>query len=325
MRIFVSVLKNNLRRLSERKSRLFLFLFLTACSIAAALFINTKAGTAGNVAVVSAGGATLQSAYINITRLEQAPPLSDLVMGKYDAAVFLDGRGGYTIQTVKDDGFKQTLEKLISDPAGFTAGHIESRGYGTNIVGFMMMFILMQGISLIFMFAEDIEQKQIMRVAASPVSFTGYLCAHGLFTFAALAAPVMLMLAIVRSVLNIEIGLSLPAYLYITALLGALAVSFALFLTAFLKKYDSASMVGSAVIVLTSILAGSFYSFDRGNRVLGAIIRILPQKAFLTMAEMMEQGRGISSWYRHGLYIAVLIAFFFAAAIIKTRTDYVKS
>ena len=324
MRIFVSVLQNNFRRLAERKSKLYLFLFLTACSIAAALFINTKADTAGSIAVVSAKDVAIPSAYVNITRLEQAPPLSDLVMGKYDAAVVFDGQGNCEIQTIKNDAFRQTLENIIYDPANFTVEQIDSRGSGTNIVGFMMMFILMQGISMIHMFAEDIEKKQIERIAASPISFSSYLCAHSFFTFVVLVVPVLLMLVIVKAVLNIEIGFSLLTYLYITAFLGAFATAFALFLIAFIKKEDSASMVGSALIVLTSILSGSFYSFDKGNKALEIIIKVLPQKAFLSMTGLLEQGSGISQWYQFGLYIAALIVFFFVAAIIKTRKDYVK-
>ena len=354
MSAFAAVLKNNFFRLAERKSRLFTFLFLTACSIAAALFINANAKMAGSIAVIQGGETALPAGRYSITRLDRAPPLSELVAGKYDAVVVYDGQGGREVRTIKNDGFRRALEAALDNPldagegqqnqpgagegqpdqpgdnalqpdrlsAGADAVQAAPRGPGANIVGFMMMFVLMQGVFMTFMFAEDKEGKQIRRVAASPAPFPGYLAAHGLFAFAALLAPAMAMLAAARLLPGVGIGLGLPAYLLVLSLLCALSTAFALFLFAFFSKSDSANMANSAIVVLSSILAGSFYSFDKGNRVLEAAIKVLPQKSFLTMSEMLEQGKGVSHWFGHGLYVAALAAFFFAAAVVKTRKDY---
>ena len=113
--------------------------------------------------------------------LEREPPLSELVASKYDAVVVFDSQGGYEMRTIKSDEFKQTLGTILSDPAAYHADSMESRGKGTNIIGFILMFVLMQGVALMFLFAEDKEKRQIQRIAASPVSFMGYLCAHGFF------------------------------------------------------------------------------------------------------------------------------------------------
>jgi len=325
MRIFTVILKNNFRRLMEHKSKLLLFLILTSAAIAAALFINTKAEIAGHIAVVSENEIVIPSTYLNITPLEEAPAMSELVSGKYDAAVTFDAQGQYEIQTIKNDDFKQILESILRDPSAYHAKEIRTRGNGTNIVGFMIMFIFMQGISMMFMFSEDKEKKLINRIVSSPVSFTGYLCGHCFFTFAFLLAPVMLMLLAARFIFRIDMGFNLLNYLFLISLLGALATSFALFLIALFRKGDTANMVGSAIVTLTSLLAGGFYSFDKGNKILETIIKVLPQKAFLSMSDLIEQGNDISSWYHYGLYIIVLTVAFFITAIVKTRKDYVKN
>jgi len=188
-----------------------------------------------------------------------------------------------------------------------------------------MMFVLMQGISMTFMFAEDKDKKQIHRVAASPVSFSWYLCAHSLFTYLFLLAPTMLIILVVRYIFGINIGFGMIEFFSLTAILSALGTSFALFLVATIKTGDSANMIGSAVVVLTSVLAGSFYSFDKGNKILETIIKILPQKAFLSMAELIEQGKDISNWYHYGLYIVILTLFFFITAVVKIKKNYVKN
>jgi len=325
MRIFTTILKNDLRRLIEHKSRFLLFVILTAAAIAAALFMNTKAEIAGHIAVVSESEVSIPSANLQITPLEEAPPMSELVSGKYDAVVTFDTQGRYGIQTIKNDDFKQILESILADPTAYHATEIRQRGNGTNIVGFMIMFIFMQSVSMMFLFAEDKEKKQINRIAASPVSFTGYLCGHGFFTFVFLLAPIMLMLLAAKFIFRVDIGFSVINYLFLISLLSALSTSFVLFLVALFKKSDTSNMFGSAITVLTSLLAGGFYSFDKGNKILETIIKVLPQKAFLSMSDLIEQGKELSSWVSYGLYIIVLTVLFFIAAIMKTRKDYIKN
>ena len=309
----------------EQKQRLLLFPILTAAAIAGAIFFNTKADIAGNIAVVSAGDSITSSAYLNVTMLEKSPPLSELMAGKYDAVIVFDEQGGYEIQTIKGDEFMQTLVDLINDPASFQADDIGSRGKGTNIIGFIMMFVLMQGASLMFMFAEDKDKKQIQRIAASPVSFVGYLFAHSFFSFAFLFMPTAAMLGIAYVIPGVDMGFGFMTYLLLTALLCALSTSFGLFLVSMFKKADTSSMVGSASVVLTSVLAGSFYSFDKGNAILETIIKVLPQKAVLSLSDSLEKGFDVSSWLFSSLYVAALITVFVLIAVVKTRKDYVRS
>ena len=309
----------------EQKQRLLLFPILTAVAIAGAIFFNTKSDIAGNVAVVSAGGVFPSSAYLNITAMDQPPPMSELVAGRYGAVVVFDDHGGYEIQTIKNDEFRVTLESIISDPSANHAGASGSRGKGTNIVGFILMFVMMQGVSLMFMFAEDKEKKQIRRIAASPVSFGWYLCAHIFFTFMFLFIPIAVMLSIACVMPGIDMGFGLAVYLFLAALQCALATSFGSFLVALCKKSDTSNMAGSASVILTSVLAGCFYSFDKGNKILETIIKVLPQKSFLSMSDSLEKELDISSWSFDGLYIAALIVVFILIAVIKTRKDYIKS
>ena len=324
VRVFIPVLKNDLLRLAERKLRVLLFLILTVGAIAVAVFFNTQGDIVAHIAVVSKGEAPASSANLRITQLDEAPPMSELVMGKYEAVVIFDDLGGYEIQTIKSDEFKQTLEAALSNQSTLDVEQIGSRGPGTNIIGFMMMFILMQGVTILFIFAEDKEKKQIRRIAASPVSFTGYLCAHGFFAFLSLLVPVMAILAVV-SMFNIDIGFGLLDYLLLSSLICALAAALALFLVAFFKEGDSANMVGSAIVVLTSILAGCFYAFDKGNRILEIIITALPQKALLSMSNALEQGGDLSRWLPYGLYVIALVAALLIVAVLKTRRDFVRN
>jgi len=326
MRVFIAVLQNNLRRLAQHNANVILFFILTVGAVAAALFFNAQADNVGHIAVISQSDITVSdSKHLKITRMDSEPAMSELVSGRYDAIVIYDEQGSYTIKTIKNDNYRNQLETILQDPSAFGESGIPSRGSGTNIIGFMMMFVLMQGVGMSFLFAEDRDNRQIRRIAASPVPFDGYLLAHGVFTFAILFVPTILILGIARYLFKADIGFGISGYLALIAVLCALATSFGLFVTAVTKKGDSANMAGSASVVLTTVLSGSFYSFERGNRILEYIIRILPQKAFLSLTDLLEQGAGISQWLYHGLYIILLTAFFFFYAVIRTRKEYVKS
>ena len=325
MRAFLSILGNNVCRLREHKVKFLLYLFLAAGAIAAAIFANSSSDVIGNIAVISPNNDQITSEYFQTTMLDNEPPLSELVAGKYDAVVVFDEKGVYNIKSIKDDEFVYILNAALQKPSSFNADQIGARGSGTNIMGFMMMFVLMQGGSMIFMFAEDKEKKQIKRIAASPISFTGYLLAHSFFTFIVLLAPIMPILVVARVLLGVELGIGLFQFFILVSLLCVLATSFAVFLVALINKSDSSNMVCSAITILTSVLAGSFYSFDRGNRILEVIIKVLPQKAFLSMSELIEQGVGIYGWHQYGAYIITIITLFFIIGIVKTNKDYVKS
>ena len=326
MKAFWAVLKNDMSRMLEYKSRVILLLVLTTGAIAAAVFFNTKAETAGNIAFVSQGNQSgIESPYLNITILEEEPPLSDLVSGRYDAIVTENGSGGYEIQTIKSDELRQTIATILSNPAEYHPDFAGHRKTGTNILGFLIMFMLMQGMTLMLLFAEDKERGQIRRVAASPVSFTGYLCAHGLFAFLFMLIPTMAILYLIKFILAVNIGFGFWNFLLLISILCAFATSFALLLNAVINKSDSANMLGSAVSVLTSVLAGSFYSFDKGNPILETMIKVLPQKSYLTLANGMETAAEMRSLRPHFIYLLGLTLIFFLVSVIKTRKDYIRN
>lgn len=322
---FWAVLKNDLNRMLEHKSRILLLLILTTGAVVAALFFNTKAEIAANIAHVSPERrSSLSSPYLHVTLLDAQPPLSDLVSGKYDAVVMdLDG-GAYDIRTIKSDDFKQMLATLLTSPQEYHPDMAGHRKVGTNIVGFLIMFILMQGMTLTLLFAEDKERGQITRVATSPVSFTGYLCAHSLFTLLFMMIPTMVILYTVKAILGVQIGFALWQYLLLIFILCAFATALALFLHAVIHKSDSANMAGSAIAVLTSVLAGSFYSFDKGNPILETLIKVLPQKSYLTFANGLESGVDMWTLVPHFTYLVGLTLCFFLIAVVKTRRDYVR-
>ena len=198
-------------------------------------------------------------------------------------------------------------------------------GMGASIFGFLLMFILMQGMTWMYLFAEDKEKRQIGCIAASPVPFTGYLCAHSVFSFAFMLVPAVVILYLIKWILHVDIGFGFSQYVLLLSLLCSFSTALALFLNALIRKSDSANMAGSAIVVLTSVLSGSFYSFEKGNAVLEAVIKVLPQKSLLALANGMETGAAFHALAPHAGYVLILTIALLALAVSKTRRENVMS
>lgn len=324
MRTFLTVLKNNYLRTVPRAVPVLVMTIVTLASILLAVYITGIQQIKGHIVFItqsSAAALPKSSKYLDITVLPHKPPYSELVKQKYDAYITIDNRGNYQVETLRNSDFKNMILLLLKYPNANVNDSKTDRGVGVNIIGFMMMFLLMLAFSNLFAFADDKEQGQLRRVAAAPASFGGYLAAHCTYCLSFLL-PEFLLLAVLK-LIGWDIGFTLLQYAGLMAVLGFLGISFALLLNTLIHKPDNANMLGNSITVLTSVLAGSFYSFSKNNTVLDNIIKLLPQKEVMDFAQHMQDG----SVWQHSGSITYAIAFSLSLFIISCtvlRRMYVK-
>jgi ABC-2 type transport system permease protein len=321
-------MKHNWARLMVEKSYLVASTLLTICSVVAAIALMNNVQIKGNIALITdtAGNKEevsrfTENKYFNITTLKKQPPKSDLLFHRYDAIVSYKN-GAYTIDTIKGDDYKTLLLSALKNPASFVPDLSKERKIGTNIIGYMMMFLLMQGVLYARLFGEDKEKHRIERVVMSPIAFSGYLLGHGLFIMLLIIIPSFAVVAAAR-IAGAAIGFTLVQYILLISLLAFLSTAFALFLNSLFCETDTPNMIGSSVIVLTSILAGSFYSFAKSSSLFNKILHILPQKDFILFADALEKKKLTGNTGLELIYILALSVLFFAVACIKTHRDYV--
>ena len=82
-------------------------------------------------------------------------------------------------------------------------------------------------------------------------------------------------------------------------------------------------MLGNSVTVLTSVLAGSFYSFSRNNAALDAVTRALPQKELLDFAQALQSGNA-ASHIGDAAYVVIFSLALFIFSLTILRRMYVK-
>ena len=293
MRTFLSVLKNNYYRAVPRIGPLILITVVTLASMLFAVYMTGVQQVKGHVVVVSSGSSAnlpKSSRLLDVTVLPEKPPYSELVKQRYDAYITPTSNGSYQIETLRSEDYKKMIFLLLSNPDARLPADQTDRGVGVNIIGFMMMFVLMLAFANLFAFADDKEQGQLSRIAVSPASFGCYLAAHCAYGLSFLL-PEFLLLVILKQ-LGWNIGFTILQYAGLMAVLGFLGISLALLLNTLIHKPDNANMLGNSVTVLTSVLAGSFYSFSNKNAVLDHVIRLLPQKEVLDFAQALQNGVG---------------------------------
>ncbi len=326
----LEILINDWKRLLEEKQYLFVSMILTICSIVSAIALTNMTETKGNLALVTYGDVNVtksakqleKNPYFNISILVSPPLKSDLVQNRYDAIVTMTEEGTYKIESIKSDELTSVIKEFLENPLSFVPNSDNERKIGTNIIGYMMMFLLLQGVLYARLFADDKEKHMIERVFMSPIAFRGYLLGHALFICLLIFIP-SISVIIVAKLLGIKIGLSLVAYVGLIATLSILGTAFSLMLNSFFCIADTANMLGTSIILLSSILAGSFYSFSKDKTVFDKLLHILPQKDFMDFVNALEKGTLTSGLIWHFIYIVILSITFFVVAMFKTRKDYV--
>lgn len=318
----INILKNDFCRIRPRLGSILAMLVMTLVSIFFAVYVTGVQQVKGHIAFVTNGSTqSPDTKYLSVEIMKQKPPRSALVRQEYDAVVTDRGGGRFDIETLRNDEFKNMLQLLLKNPQAKIPAQKNDRSVGVNVVGFLMIFLGISTFFYFFPFAEDKEQGQLLRISASPLSFNKYLAAHFLFCLCSFVPP-WAALAVLKAA-GWNIGFSIGQYAGLFLILAVLGSSFALLLNTLLKKPDNANMLGNSVMIVTSTLAGCFYSFSKDNAVLDRLIKILPQKQFMDFAVKLQNGEAL----RHplpALYILALSLVMFGVAYVKLRHDFVE-
>lgn len=321
MRNMLCILRNNYYRAVSRKNYFILMLCISIVTIAAAVFFTAKMEVKGNIAVVSASGSfNIQSKYLHVEKLDKMPDMTSLVMNRYDAVVIDTGNGNYDIRTIKSNEFKLKLKQVLKNPDAVIKDE-QARGIASNILGYMIMFIFIQGLLYMLMYSEDRENGTFKRIGVSPVSPAMYMAGHGIFNFLLVFAPTYILIILTKLIFNITIGLNFIKYAGLLGLLTLLSTCFSLLISSLFKKADSSNMMGQAIAVLTSLLSGCFYSFDDGNSIMKKIVLVLPQKNFINLVKGLEHGESLTALIPEITYLLIfpVVMLILAVFIVKNK------
>lgn len=243
-----------------------------------------RAGAFGEDAEAAIGG------MFRVEFVEEAPRVSQLMRNRFDAIVIDAGGEKPDVVTVRGDAFRDRLEAALIGSAVDAEPPAAPRGVGATIVGYLVMFMLISGSTYMNFFTDDKRGGTFRRVATSPPGLPSYLTGQLLFNGAMLYVPAMVMLAVLKIVLGMDIGFSFGEYGLLLALLTALSTAFGFFVAATVEDPDDGMAVAAAAIIVTSLLAGAFFAFEHEDAFMKVLTGLLPQKSLLAAAETLERG-----------------------------------
>lgn len=283
-----TVMIYNFHRIHKIAKNFILYFVLTVLALCLAIYMSEHPQT-----IKVAYPADLNLELPEIDQIEyhemaELPSYSDLVLHYYDAYI-TTGENGIEITSIHGEAYEQSLrECLVSEhPVQLSQG--EQHGKGVTILGFMMMFLLMQAFTNMALYDEDKETKILVRILATPLSFMQYLIAQFFCSFILSFLPTFVTLCGI-SILGVDLGFSLFTYTWLILLLSALGSSFALFIYTYVDYGDDANMIGSAALLITSLLSGSIVHIQSENTLFQVFTTWLPQRSFVTLLEGLEQG-----------------------------------
>ena len=290
----IAILKNNFERIKSKKSVLFIACVIMPLLICIAISFSNRTASKEKIAVsINAHFSEIQCNQYEIIEVKQAPLLSELVSGEYVAYIEICDNGKIEVTSLKSNQDTNAIKTLFETgklPEDYKSEDDirNERGIGTNILGFITMLILMQGVALSVLYPEERIKKTLCRVMCSPVSSMSYLSAQFIFTLLCLFIPTYIAICIIHLIFGINIGLSLGIMALLLFLVTLFATSFALFISTMLDR--NTNLIATGISIITCILAGCFIPITTNNPVITWILKLIPQTEFMDIVHSIEFG-----------------------------------
>lgn len=306
------LLKNNFERIKHHKAVLVIACIIMPLLICAAVYISNHSTSKEVIAVLD--GAVLtdisceQYSFVNV---DHEPSLSSLVDGTYAAYVEKQEDGTYSITTLKGQQDIDAIQILLTTgqlPADYKGDDLKrsERGIGTNILGFITMLILMQGVALTTLYPEDRSKGTLRRILFSPCNENQYLVAQFFFTLICLYVPTFAAIFIIHVFFGVAVGFSMTEIAVLLLLLTIFATAFALFIATVFDR--NTNLIATGISVVTCIIAGCFIEISTSNPILAMIFKVIPQTEFMELVHGVEFG-GSYFQFRYEIVYILLWSF----------------
>ncbi|ATH94118.1 MDR ABC transporter permease [Bacillus glycinifermentans] len=318
----ITVFRNRLDRMLTKKAVLIIAIVVIPLMIGAAIFFSSQTIVKDKVAFITDDSLHIPSdPKIDVVQVDKKPPFSSLVLGQYNFLVEKKG-SGYKVTTLKNETDQKRIEQF------FKTGHLtesyrgddqirNDRGIGTNILGFIVMLVFMQGVAVTALYPEDRTIGAFRRMLASPLSVGKYLFAQSIFTFLCLYIPSYAAIVITSKLFGADIGYSFEMLAVLIGILTALATGFSICMTSIMKR--NINLAASGISIVTCVLGGCFISFTSSNPILEAICTILPQKAFMTLIHGVEIGRSAMEYKGQIIYLFIWTIMLWLIGVFITK------
>ncbi|GEM_PF-2529898 len=314
----IAFFKGFLARIAAKTYYIGFSIFLTAFFIFLAMLITTGAEASILVAYVGEEMPETESEFVRFEHLKEAPSMAEMVLGEYD--VLVEDGAERRIESLKNVEYESIVAALLAGES--VDEHFEDDGNpAPRIIGFALVVILLQSFFYLDLFIEDKKNGALSRMLSSPKRLGGYLNVVYLYGAVIIFVVTMLVLALLRFGLGETIGLNFGYYALLVGLSTLLGSAMAFAITAVIEVRDNAGGLYVVLVLLTSILSGSFGALNLDGGFAERVSRAMPQYHIIELAHGFVDG---SFSITHLLYviafIGALLALSYTVVSRKART-----
>lgn len=278
------VIKMILYRMINDKAFLFTPIILTPIIIIASIFLTKNLSIQANIALINMNQVNINVETVKITKLDKKPTMSELVKGKYDAVVDYEN-DKYIIDTIKGNDFKNNINDVLNGKVPNFNTSLK-RGVISNLVGFITMFILFVGVQIYYYYYKE-KGGINKRILSTNIGYIKYSLAHFISSFIMIFIPTIVIILLSRYIFNITSSVSNLEIIFIIFVLCILSTSFGFLIATLFKTDDGGSMVGSMIVILTTLISGSFFNI-KADRIKDILSHLFPQKYILDFTICLE-------------------------------------
>ena len=307
MRNILLVLKNNLYRLSKETLILFMMIIVLPIIIYLGIYFSELDGIKGKIAIVGVNynqeealkNSIENDDNITLEFLEKSPSKTELIKGIYLAEINFTREEPEVISYGKEE-VKKALEANMKGET-YTAISNETTVQG-KIIGFLTMYLFFGSLMIMDFFLTDRENGAYTRVLIGKVSYYEYIVGQILYAILTITVPSIAFSLLLLKFLAVELSISLGLFALIVLLVGVLLSSFSIAICTIGKDKVTATMGGSAIVLITSLLGGCLINIVDTNKFISAIRNCIPQKRLIDLA---------NNFNNKDLIILLLITVFF--------------
>jgi ABC-2 type transport system permease protein len=316
MEVYI-VLKNNFKRATKSKIKFLLIFLIPTIVITLTILMNTLIKPNFTIGVIDNSKCEESSRIIQLlnkttgVKLQEANKNSirtDLIMARY--AVVIEFKKSFKMEEINDlnnyvniysqkPSLSQDITKLLNyymynntpmELQDFSNELFqEQMSLAQRIMGFIMMCLFITTTMTAAIMIKDKEEGILTRYKYSSNRISHYTMANLIYNFI-ITYGQLVIAAVIMSILNVHIGISLIVFLEITLLLAFVATAFGTIIGSVFKTEMKANMVSAAIALTTTLFGGGFLPIEKMPKGIKFISYFTPTRWILDFTSAMETG-----------------------------------
>lgn len=357
MSTILIILQNNFARVFSKKGVYIQIFLIPVLLISLSIYMNSKIEPKLNIGIIEEDQSSTSKDFISLLQSTKNITVktvnintknSDLIINKYDFIITIPNGFEKKVLSLRNGIEKTSIDNLLKFE-GIRSKKLLDKGkelsyyyivYNKPLdisellrnpdeklpsvlaisVGFILIFLFANAISYSNLLIEDTENNILLRFKLSPNKLYKYILANAISTFLIIYIQSLFSILVAKYLFNVNIGTNIVNILLYMILVSICCTLFGIAITTLINNENNASIVGSATILISSLLSGTIISLNvpKGIDILS---RFFPQRYIINGIRGLEAGDNLWQLFNSQIYILIFICIFFFTSIYSLKKN----